>query len=210
MIMNTLKNALATICTLSALGLASCGPLVELPGSGEAPSHFTLKMPDSAGADGVTADWKLFVDEPRVPGMLRMDRVAVKSGERETEYLAGARWADRTPELLQAYWVRLLQEQGFSNIFGGDDIEVLTDHNLRVTVQLFQAEFDGSDVVGHVRVHAVLLKNRPVEAVSRKTFDVKARVAGGGKQDIVAAINDALDGASLEMVHWLQAQSPTS
>ncbi|MCK5575735.1 MAG: membrane integrity-associated transporter subunit PqiC [Sphingomonadales bacterium] len=207
MTMNTFKNACFAALSLA---LASCGPLIELPGSGEAPSHYSLQVPTGTGGDVTSTDWKIFLDEPRVPGMLRLDRIAVKSGERETEYLAGARWSDRTPELLQGYWVELLHTQGFTNVFGGDDIEILTDHNVRITVQIFQAEVDGANVVGHVRLHAVLLKNRPVEPVARKTFDGRAQAAGDSKQTIVAVINDALDDASFQMINWLKAEAPSS
>lgn len=187
----------------AALLLAGCSSIIDLPGGGEAPALYELHA--LAGPGGQPSrNWVLFIEAPAVPGALATDQVAVRVGQRRLEYLAGARWSDRTPNLLARYLEESIENSGLVTVVGASTVEITGDYRLKIDIRDFSADVgsEGPTKVT-VRFGALILRSAPAEIVGRKQFAATAEARGRRADALIAAFNDALDQTATDLLVWL-------
>lgn len=190
---------------IATLLVAACGPILELPGGGEAPRLFRLNPSSDLASFAATVDATILVEQPTVPGGLSSDYIAVRSGEHEIEYLAGARWSDRAGELIARYFVESLQGSGAIRAIGVESLDLPNDFRLKINVQEFAAIAGEGAPISSVefRFSATIVNSMPVSIVATKTFSSLVNIRRQDPADIVAALNEAADSVMGEMFGWL-------
>lgn len=192
------------VVLIPALLVAGCGSLIDLPGGGEPPALYELRAYDGPERDVVSRNWILFVEVPSVPGTLRTDQITVRLDARRLEYLAGARWSDRTPQLIARYLEESVENSGLAAVVGAGTVEIAGDYRLKIDIRDFSADVsDGGSAQINVRFGALVLRSAPAEIVSRRQFDASATARGRKADAIIEAFNNALDQATSELLLWL-------
>ncbi len=186
-----------------ALLLAGCSSIIDLPGGGEAPALYELRALAGPGGQPDRA-WILFVEEPTVPGALSSDQIAVRLGQRRLEYLAGARWSDRTSHLLGRYLEESIENSGLSTVVGAGTVEITGDYRLKIDIRDFSADVGSKGPTRvNVRFGALVLRSAPAEIVGRNQFEASAEARGRQADALIEAFNDALDQATADLLVWL-------
>ncbi|MCH8860947.1 MAG: membrane integrity-associated transporter subunit PqiC [Proteobacteria bacterium] len=190
------------LALIPALLLAGCSSIIDLPGGGEAPALYELRAYDGPGL--TRRNWILFIEEPSVSGALSSDQVAVRLGQRRLEYLAGARWSDRTAQLLGRYFEESIENSGLATVVGAGTVEIAGDYRLKIDIRDFSADVSGGGrAVVNVRFGSLVLRSAPAEIVGRKQFEASAEARGRGAEAIIEAFNNALDQATAGLLAWL-------
>lgn len=188
---------------LPALLLAGCSSLIGLPGGGEPPALYELRAYEGPGGLG-NRNWVLFVEEPSVQGALRTDQIVVRLSQRRLEFLAGARWSDRTPHLVGRYLEESIQNSGLATVVGAGTLEIAGDYRLKIDIRDFSADVSGGGPAEvNVRFGALILRSAPAEIVGRKQFGARAEARGRQAEAIIEAFNDALDQVTADLLAWL-------
>ena len=193
--------------SMAVLLIAACGPLVEFPGGGEAPRLFQLNPAASLGSTVSRTDLTILVEQPTVPGGLRSDSIAVRAGEHEIKYLAGARWGDRASRLIERYIVESMAQTGAIGVIGVESLDLPNDFRLKIDVQEFSAIAGASENAliqnVEVRISATVVRSMPVSIIATRTFSSSVNTTSEDPADIVAAMNEAADSVIADMFAWL-------
>lgn len=204
--MTQMKSAFSPrfLILIPALLLIGCSSIIDLPGGGEPPALYELQAYDGPAGGVTERNWVLFVEEPSVPGTLRTDQITVRLGARRLEYLAGARWSDRTPQLIGRYLEESVENSGLAAVVGAGTVEIAGDYRLKIDIRDFSADVGGGGMAQvNVRFGALVLRSAPAEIISRRQFKASAAARGRKADAIIAAFNDALDQATGELLSWL-------
>jgi len=178
--------------TVAAL-LAGCGNLVELGPSGPPPVLYTLEPParSEAGADRSSRP-RVAVIEPELSGALDTDGVAVRDAAHSLSYLAGGRWENRAPELIQRFVARALDNGNAVRAYREGRFDVSPRYRLHLDVRAFEADAPAvSGDAPRVRIAwlAVLTDAETGRMLDERFFETEERAA----RDTSAAIIDAFD-----------------
>lgn len=206
--MKDIKSEQAAPFTRSIIGLAimltlgACGPLIELPNSGPAPDIYNLTAHSSAVVAGT--DLMLLVEDPTARGGLDVTLIARRSAPTELQYFKRARWAERTPAMLQAVIAESFEASGQRVTRARGGAVVPSRFELQVDIRNFQAEyFGGSDVP---RVHVSLALNfvrlGPLEMIDTVVIDRAVYASGTDMRSVIAAFDEATQGAIADMIKW--------
>lgn len=185
-----------------ALLLAGCSSIIDLPGGGEAPALYELRAFEGTPASE-SRNWVLIVETPSVPGAMRTDQIIVRLSERRLEYLAAARWSDRTPHLVGRYLEESIDNSGLVTVVGAGAVEIAGDYRLKVDIRDFSADVSGGATEVNVRFDALIVRSAPVAIIDRKQFSTSALAPGRKAGDIVGAFNRALDKSIEDLLVWL-------
>lgn len=192
---------------LVMLLIAACGPLVEFPGGGEAPRLFQLNPASDLRSAGTAADVTIMVEEPTVPGGISSDLIAVRTGDHEIKYLAGARWTDRTSQLISRYVIESMESSGLISVIGVESLDLPNDFRLKLNIQEFSAVAGVTENAPirnvEVKVSATVVRSMPVYIIATRSFSGSANTTSEDPADIVAAMNEAADSVMVDMFAWV-------
>ena len=121
---------------------ASAGLKNEMP----APLIYRIDAPTIEAGASLPADLSVIV-ERAAPG-LDGDGIAGRWPGRRIDYLAGARWADELPSLLQSALVEAFQDSGRLRSVQGDVGRFRTTHTLVIEVRRFEADYTAGGAAG--------------------------------------------------------------
>ncbi len=140
---------IATLLALASLCTACVGGAFR--SDADAPDRYRLAGP-AAEPGGVPLPLAVVVARPRAPSSLDTDRIAVSTPGHGFDYLAGARWADPAPQLLQQLLVgALVADAHFATAVAAPS-RVPADLLLDVEVGRFEAVYSTLDAPPTVMV----------------------------------------------------------
>ena len=193
--------------SMAVLLIAACGPLVEFSGGGKAPRLFQLNPAASLGSTVSRTDLTILVEQPTVPGGLRSDSIAVRTGEHEIKYLAGARWSDRASRLIERYFVESMERTGAIGVIGVESLDLPNDFRLKIDVHEFSAIAGPSKNAliqnVEIRISATVVRSTPVSIIATRAFSSSVNTTSEDPADVVAAMNEAADSVMADMFAWL-------
>lgn len=190
--------ALASLC-------AGCTGSLLTSGNA-APEVYRLDGP-SLAAGGDPLPLALGVARPRAASSLDTDRVAVAGPGGNFDYVAGVRWADSAPQMLQQLLVQAFTADGRFATTVAAPSRVPTDLLLDVELRRFEALYPEADAAPRVRVElqATLVDSRKGLRVTSFVAAAEA-VAGQNRQPaVVAAFGVATDQAVQAVVERVRA-----
>ena len=163
-----------------------------LQSSQEPPDLYRLAPPANAGGEAALA-WAISVPRPRASSSLDTQRIAVVMPGHRFDYLAGARWADAAPQMVQQMLVDALGPPGRFSTAVAAPSRVPADLLLDIELRRFEAVYANVDEAPTVVVEmqASLVDGRKGARVA--SFDSRAEVtaARNDRGAVVAAFEQA-------------------
>lgn len=146
---------------------------------------------------------RLRISEPIAGADLDSDRILVRTSPQEVATLAGAKWADRLPLLVQS---RLTQTFENANLLRqvGDRATASADYELNVDIRAFELDVAQSRVEVDLAVKIVTAVGGRV--VAAQIFTAEAPVASTSGAAVSAALDDALSSVMTRIVAFAAAR----
>ena len=145
-----MKHRRLAVVLLAALATAGCFGQVLKSGN-EAPVRYRLDAP-AAQPGGAQVPHSISVARPRAPMSLDTDRIAVATPGHGFDHLAGARWSDPAPQLLQSLLVAALSGDAHFAAAVAAPSRVPTDYSIDVGLTAFEARYADTDAAPTVVV----------------------------------------------------------
>jgi cholesterol transport system auxiliary component len=184
------------LVALAALLAAGCfGGLKDAP---PAPLIYRVQAPSLPAGAPLAADLMVIVAEA-APG-LDGPGIAGRWPGGRIDYLAGARWADHLPRLVQAALVESLQDSGRLHSVQGDLGRFRATHTLVVDVRRFEADYTaGGPPVARVALAVTLGGVSDRRVLAAFTAEASEPAAANRQAAVVAALDTAFARAAGEM-----------
>jgi cholesterol transport system auxiliary component len=181
--------------------VASCG-LPDI-GAGPPPDLYVLSPKSTFPDDLPTVDWQLVVEEPSTAKGIDTDRIAIAPHPLEVKYLAGSRWADRAPRMIQQLLIQSFENSQKIVSVGRQSIGLRSDFLLKIELREFQAEktAEGGTQV-RVRLNLKLVRQAVGMIVASQSFESVKPAASEGVPDIVQAFDHAVGAVMKRSVAW--------
>ncbi len=189
---------IATLLAAACLCTACVGS--ALRSDATAPDRYRLEGP-AAEPGGIALPLAIAVARPRSPLSLDTDRIAVTTPGLGFDYLAGARWADPAPQLLQQLLVdAITRDARFAAVVAAPS-RVPTDLMLDVEIGRFEAAYANVDAPPTVMVElgVNLVDVRSGRRLASFRVAATATAALNKRASVVAAFEQATDQALREV-----------
>jgi cholesterol transport system auxiliary component len=195
------RLGVVSIASFCAIALAACG-LPDL-GSGPPPDLYVLSPKSTFPEELPTVDWQLVVEEPSTAKGIDTDRIAIAPSALEVKYLAGSRWADRAPRMVQQLLIQSFENTKKIVSVGRQSIGLRSDFVLKVELREFQAEktSEGGTIV-RVRLNLKLVRIALGQIVASQSFESVKPANSENVSDIVQAFDDAVGAVLKRAVSW--------
>ena len=183
-------------------GLSGCGGLVNLGPSGPPLAIYGLEplplLSDERGHVPL-----IYIEEPQISGALDTVRIAISRDNRRFEYLPDARWEERTPQLLQRYLARSIDNGPALDAVGNFNIDLPVDYRLRMDLRRFDAHMSSDGLSIEIALVASLVDALSSDLVGSRHFKTSHPARSSQPDDIVAAYNAALDQIATGLTSWI-------
>jgi cholesterol transport system auxiliary component len=183
---------IALLLVVSGLCTACVGSVLK--SDNEAPDLYRLAAPAaSGGGAGPSLAQAITVARPRSVSSLDTDRIAVTTPGHGFDYLAGARWSDTAPQMVQQLLVDTLMAEGRFATAVAAPSRVPTDLLLEVELRHFEAVYAS---VGEpprilVQLQANLVDVRRGTRVASFDSRAEATATRNDRTAVIAAFEDA-------------------
>lgn len=200
---------LAAFTSVLVLALQAGGCTSLLPGKTPPPDVYKLPVvaePVTRQTDAKPLALQLVVDTPLAARALDTDRIAVRSDTYALAYLAGARWDDSAPRVVQARLIEALENAQVASGVGRAEDGIRGDLGLVSELRAFEVISGGlSAPVVHVELAAKLVTRPLGEVRASRIFSIQIKASGRRTSDVIATFDQALSGISAEAVTWIRA-----
>jgi cholesterol transport system auxiliary component len=191
---------------ITALILSGCAALSSVEQASRPLSAYDL-TPLMAVQDLGTARGHILIETPDASGAIDTDRIMVKPGRLEVQYLPDVKWVETAPALLQRLIVESLTARGGFALVASRDFGPSPDFVLVADLIAFQAEVAGETANVHIRAVATLIRDRDRRILSTQNFDRRAPASSADAPDIVAAFDEANAALLEDLAGWVEAEA---
>jgi cholesterol transport system auxiliary component len=202
----TIRRFLSMGLLLAALpALAGCGPLGALRRASTPLDTYTLQAATLQEEVRSTAR-HILVEPPAASGAIDTDRILVKPNQLQVQYLAGARWVDPAPELMQALLVESLQNTGAFRFVTRTTTGPFPDYTLLSEIIDFQAEATGDPqlpLLVRVTLSLALVREDDGAIVSARRVTAVRATPRDDVQAVVTAFDGASDDVLTQSTRWV-------
>lgn len=181
---------------LLALALAGCG-------GGELQT-FELMAPQEY-TTARQARGSLMVALPTALRAIDSERVVVQPTPGEINYLAGARWSDRVPRLVQARIIEAFENSKRVRAVSREGEKLQATYKLDTEVREFGLQIMPSPQA-YVEISVRLVNARNGRVVATQIFSSRAEAASVDGPSATAAINHAFGTVLIDLVGWTTAR----
>ncbi|MCK9489891.1 MAG: ABC-type transport auxiliary lipoprotein family protein [Xanthomonadales bacterium] len=197
---------------LLALSLAAATMLVGCTGLTGPRESFTIYelSPATPASQGASMAWQLLIETPRASDLVAGQRIIVAPDDNERRVYKGARWSERTPELLQSLWLRAFEADGRLPGVARSGSGVRADLLLASDLTRFQASYVDGQPQAEVELHAQLIDPRERRISARRVFRATVPAASAAIADVVAAFDGAMAQINPELVDWAVSEGARS
>jgi cholesterol transport system auxiliary component len=146
---------------------------------------------------------QLRIAEPLAGVDLDSDRILVRTGPQEVATLAGAKWPDRLPLVVQS---RLTQTFENANLLAqvGRRTTAAATYELDIDIRAFELDVPHSRVIVDLAAKIVTIAGG--RAVASQVFTAEAPVASTGPAAVSAALDGALSSVMTQIVAFVAAR----
>lgn len=175
---------------LAALAALAAGCFGGLKNEVPSPLIYRVNAPALAAGAPIATDL-LVIAEGTAPGLDGTGIAGRWPGNR-LDYLAGARWAEDVPALVQSALIEALQGTGRARSVQGDLGRFRATHTLVVDVRRFDADYTGGGVpVAQVALSATLGRTSDRRVLAAFTVSASEAATENRQSTVVAALNAA-------------------
>lgn len=151
---------------------------------------------------GRRAGLQVLIAQPTALKALDGQNIVIKPAPGVIQYLKGAQWADRLPEVVQARLAETFQKSGRFGGVGMPGEGLAIDYQVIVDIRVFEVRVDRGDQA-EIELYVRVLNDRNGTVKASRTFAAGAPVSGGeGNDAYVAALDRAFGEAASEIVKW--------
>ncbi|EPX78831.1 ABC-type transport auxiliary lipoprotein family protein [Salipiger mucosus] len=199
----TLKALCLT--ALTAASLSGCAAITSLSEASRPLEIYELRTPEIAQAPARRGAVELVVEEPIASGSLATERIMIRPGPLQAQYLPGVRWSDTAPVMLQTLLVRTLTQTGAFASVGRRPLGSHGDYALLGELTDFQAEAPADAETATVRLRVVfrLVREDDASVAATRSFEVTEPAASPEPEDVVAAFDRATQHLLSEITDWV-------
>lgn len=191
-------SALLALALATATGLAACSGLT---GPRESFTIYALS-PATPASQGTPVTWQLLIEPPRASDLVAGQRIIVAPDDNERRVYKGARWSERTPELLQSLWLRAFEADGRLPGVARSGSGVRADLLLASDLTRFQASYVDGQPQAEVELHVRLIDPRQRRIGARRVFRATTPAASPAIADVVAAFDQVMAQINPALVDW--------
>lgn len=199
--MTLIRTALAILVTLS---LGGCAAISSLTSAATTLEAYELQSATDLPAVQGSVARDLVIETPTSGGALDTDRIMIRPGPFQAQYLPEARWTDSAPVMVQNLMLRAFEDTNALRYVGRRPLGGAGDFALVSELTDFQAEVgpDGTSVTTRVRFTVRLVRESDASVIASRTFQRTAAAASSETMDIVASFNLATNAALQELTGW--------
>ena len=178
------------------------GGCAAIPGFGPAPVDlYDLAAPAVQKAALRRArPTQILVPEPEALKILDGEDVAIRTAAGSLQLLGGARWSDRLPRLVQAGLVEAYQRSGSLAGVGRPGEGLAIDYQVIVDIRAFEVRVGSG--LADVQLFVRVLDDRTGQVRASREFAASVPVAGTGDVAFIAALNQAFNVVTGEIIDW--------
>ncbi len=196
----------AALVCVAASTLPACSNLIELPGSGPAPSIYDLSIPGSLPAPSVEKKWGLMIERPSAPRVLETDRIALRPSPIEIKYFKAARWSDQPAKMIQSLLAEAIN--GMEVIdpvsYGGGTSNAR--YSVAGSLLAFEALYNGTGgqaISVNVKMRLVVRDRIGSKILAHRTYTKSERVPRDSVNAVVSAFDSATTALVVEAAPWI-------
>ena len=183
--------------------LSGCAAAGLLTGGGPPPATYDLTAPVSFGEIGATGA-QLAVTEPTAVGALNSERIVVRPSPAVVTYLAGVKWNDRLPVLVQARLIETFQNTQRVAAVAPPGGAQVSDFGLVTDLRDFSVKaYEGTAAV---EVSARIISDDTGRVVASRIFTTVVPLTSDDAEVMTAGLNEAFDGLARDIVDWTLAR----
>ncbi|MBC8717452.1 ABC-type transport auxiliary lipoprotein family protein [Ochrobactrum sp. Marseille-Q0166] len=181
---------------LLTTALVGCGTTTPL-------DTFSLSAPQQKqGTSASRKNLQILVPLPNALKALDSENIVVNTAPGAIEYLKGAQWGDRLPNLVQS---RLVQAYENTGVFGGvgrpgDGLAI--NYQILSDLRVFSIQAYGSQRAAVVEIAVRLMNDKNGEVRSTRVFRASTPVRGTSNNEYVRALDKAFEQVASEIVSW--------
>jgi cholesterol transport system auxiliary component len=180
---------------LTVLLLSACGTL-----GSRAPDTYDLTAPtDIKTLKPGRA--QIVVSLPTALQALDSERILLRPRGAQVTYIAGAQWADRLPQLLQARLIQTFENAHRIGTVGRPEDKLVADVNLAIEIRNFEIDLsNGTNAV--VSVSARMVSEQGGKIVAANIFTASIPAGGTDGAHASAALDQAMQRVLADIVVW--------
>lgn len=140
-----------------------------------------------------------------VPAALKAldgENIVINTSPHEIEYLKGAQWGDRLPNIVQSRLVQAFESTGRLGGVGRPGDGLAINYQIITDIRSFGVDAFRSPRLAVVEIATKILNDKNGEVRSTRVFSAAVPVSGTGNAAYVKAINAAFDKVTGEIVGW--------
>ncbi len=185
--------------------LAGCSAISSLGGASRPLEIYELRALAAQPTATGRLDVEVVIEEPVTSGALATERIMIRPGPLQAQYLPAVRWADPAPVMLQTMMLRSLAGTGALGSVGRRPVGAAGDFAVLSELTDFQAEStqgtSGARVV--IRLMVRLARERDAQVVASRTFSVTEGATSTDPGAIAAAFDRASARLLSDIVQWI-------
>lgn len=163
-------------------------------------------LPAQSGA----VDWALRVASPSSNQLLDDTRIVVLPEPGRVNTYQGARWSERTPQLLQGRLLDAFQDDGRIRALSSDEQRLQADLELVSELRAFHSQYRGERPEALIQLDARLVDARKQRILASRRFRISQPAGDASIGAVVAAFGQAGDRLARELVDWTLAEGQRS
>jgi len=144
---------------------------------------------------------QILIAQPAALKALDSQNIVIQPQPGTIEYLAGAQWSDRLPEIVQSRLVEAFDRSGRVGGVGRPGEGLAIDYRIMADIRSFGISKTGGDHAD-VELNVKVLNDRNGVVRGSRTFTASVPVAGSGNDAFAAALDQAFDQVSVDIVNW--------
>lgn len=176
--------------------LAGCGTTTPL-------DTFSLSAPQQAqGTSASRKNLQILVPSPNALKALDSENIVVNTAPGAIEYLKGAQWGDRLPNLVQSRLVQAYENTGAFGGVGRPGDGLAINYQILTDLRVFSIQAYGSQRAAIVEIAVKLMNDKNGEVRATRVFRASTPVYGTSNGEYVKALDKAFDQVAGDIVSW--------
>lgn len=172
-----------------------------LVGGGSKPlDTYELTAP-GADAGRTRGRTQILIAVPTALKALDSENIVIRTGPGSIQYLKGAQWSDRLPNIVQTKLAQTFQRSGNFAGVGLPGQGLAIDYQILAELRSFDVRVDGGEHA-QLEVFVKILNDRNGTVRASRNFTAMAPVSGTGNDAYVAALDAAFGQLASEIVAW--------
>ncbi|HXZ67058.1 MAG TPA: ABC-type transport auxiliary lipoprotein family protein [Alphaproteobacteria bacterium] len=194
-------NIRLPLAAVVALVVSSCG--VKLVDLGPAPNLYDIQTAPHFSKPLAPVSWQLVINEPTASTSLDTDRILLRPGNSEIKYIAGARWSERVPRLIQSQLLRAFDKSGAIVGVGRQAIGLHGDYELQGELSSFDTVYSGGATpMTEIAINFKVVRQPGEIIIASRNFEEKERATAPSLTAITASFGNVLSTIVGQAVPW--------